>query len=175
MTAFSKKLFVFAGPNGSGKSSVIRLFLEKNVCPAPYICPDNFVPKDKREDVNEYVKGMKKAEKIRLFLLKIGKSFTFETVFSTEEKFEFLKSAKERGYHISLIYITTADPQINIQRIEDRKKQGGHGVPTEKVLKRYEKSMTLLPEIICAVDRAEIYDNSGKNPILVFEKNNRGK
>jgi predicted ABC-type ATPase len=172
MSASSKKLFVFAGPNGSGKSSLINRFLKQEKCPLTYICPDNFVSKDKREDANEYLKGMKEAEEIRYQLLKIGKSFTFETVFSTEDKLEFLKSAKENDYHITLIYITTTDPNINIQRIEDRKKQGGHGVPTDKVLKRYERSMSLLPDIICEADRAVIFDNSSI-PTLVFEKNKR--
>ena len=174
MSKAAKKLFVFAGPNGSGKSSLINHFLEQKKCPITYICPDNFVPADKREDVDEYLKGMIRAEEIRHRLLKKGKSFTFETVFSTEDKLDFLKLVKENGYHITLIYITTTDPSVNIQRIENRKKQGGHGVPADKVLKRYERSMNLLSNIICTADKAEIYDNSTL-PIQVFEKDNTGK
>ena len=174
MSTSAKKLFVFAGPNGSGKSSLINHFLDLKRCPVTYICPDNFVPKDKREDVDEYLKGMKEAEEIRYQLLKKGESFTFETVFSTEDKLDFLKLVKGNGYHITLIYITTSDPYINIQRIDDRKKQGGHGVPADKVLKRYERSMNLLPDIIYIADRVEIFDNSTL-PLQVFEKNDNGR
>jgi predicted ABC-type ATPase len=53
-------LFVFAGANGSGKSTVINFYLENNLCPQDYICPDQLVPYDKKNDVAEYIRARTK-------------------------------------------------------------------------------------------------------------------
>ena len=171
MSFFYREIFVFAGPNGSGKSTVIKSFLENRECPEEYICPDNLVPVDKKEDEEAYLKAMILAEEKRIENLNRGRSFTFETVLSTESKIDFLKTAQENGFRISVIYITTSDPDINVKRVEIRKKQGGHGVPKEKVYSRYEKSMRLMAEVIALADEVQVYDNSLERPIIVFEKN----
>ena len=46
--------------------------------------------------------------------IKEGKSFTFETVLSTDLNLNLLKKAKEQGYFIRCIYVLTADSQINV-------------------------------------------------------------
>ncbi len=78
-----KKIYVFAGPNGSGKSTVIQNFLESGICPDYYICPDNLVQQDKKDDKEAYLKAMQDAENLRNTLVELGTSFTFETVLST--------------------------------------------------------------------------------------------
>lgn len=175
MSRFFKEIFVFAGPNGSGKSTVIKYFMENHECPEEYICPDNLVPADKKEDADAYLKAMILAEEKRLENLKCGKSFTFETVLSTKSKIDFLIDAKKEGFRITVIYITTSNPRINLERIGNRKRQGGHGVPEDKVLSRYEKSMSLMAEVIDLADEVEVYDNSYTYPIQVFEKNEYGE
>jgi predicted ABC-type ATPase len=69
------------------------------------------------------------ADFIRHELLDRGYTFTFETVLSHKSKVDFLKDAKESGYKIYLYFICTTDPGINIQRIVQRVKLGGHDVP----------------------------------------------
>ncbi|WNY25085.1 zeta toxin family protein [Methanolapillus millepedarum] len=174
MTDGEPKMFVFAGPNGSGKSTVVKQFLNQGMCPDKYICPDNFISKDKREDVAAYIQAMKEAEAVRLELLNAKASFTFETVLSTQDKVNFLSAAKDLGYCITTVYITTSDPQINLKRIAERVKMGGHDVPEDKVLSRYEKTMKLMPEVIQISDAALVYDNSSNCPVQVFEKDDCG-
>lgn len=170
-----KRIFIFAGPNGSGKSTVINNFLNESICPKYYICPDNLVDKDKKNSKEEYIKAMNYAETLRFEALKNGVSFTFETVLSTIEKLDFIKQAKEINYKITTIYVTTSDYNININRIKERVKRGGHDVPTDKVISRYEKCMNLMSEVISLSDDAKIFDNSSKIPVLVFEKTRDGQ
>ncbi|WP_338097003.1 AAA family ATPase [Methanolapillus ohkumae] len=174
MTSLDKELFVFAGPNGSGKSTVIENHLVNKMCPEVYICPDHLVAPEKKNDLAAYVEAMKQAETLRFKALEEEKSFTFETVFSTKDKLDFLMTAKRLGYHITTIYITTSDPQINLNRIAERVKNGGHDVPSDKVLSRYEKTMRLMPEVLLKSDMAKVYDNSSSCPVLVFEKEECG-
>ena len=96
-----------------------------------------------------------------------GESFTFETVMSGADKLDVLKLAKQRHYRTYLYYICTDDVSINEARISNRVEQGGHSVPTEKVAKRYERSLAQLVDAIKAVNRAYIFDNSGKEHRLI--------
>lgn len=178
-----RELFVFAGPNGSGKSTVIGSFMSAGVISADsYICPDNVVKVVKREhpDLDEYaayVQAMQMAERSRNAYVRNGKSFSFETVFSNPDKLKFLRFAKAYGFHIVVIYITTADPAINVRRVQRRMSEGGHDVPKDKIRTRYERSMKLMPKVISFADEAEVYDNSvdEEAPILVFKKMPSGR
>jgi predicted ABC-type ATPase len=78
------------------------------------------------------------ADFIRYQLLKKHQSFTFETVMSSADKVQFLAKAKELGYKTYLYYVATEDPNINIKRVQQRVSQGGHNVPTNKIISRYE-------------------------------------
>ena len=109
------------------------------------------------------------AESLRENAIKDGKSFTFETVLSTDRNLNLLKKAKEQGYFIRCIYVLTADPQINVIRVKARVALGGHPVPDEKIKSRYNKSLAQIPELIKVCDIVHIYDNS-EVPFRIFKK-----
>lgn len=161
---------MFAGPNGSGKSTLIGDYLAKNECPAYYICPDSLLDKTKPATKEEYVRAMEKAEVLRENAIEDGKSFTFETVLSTSEKIDFIARAKERGYNITTIYVATVDPSINVARIAQRVKDGGHDVPPDKVIERYERSLSLMPQALELSDNYIVFDNSSLSPVLIIQR-----
>ena len=103
------------------------------------------------------------ADFVRRSLLSRGISFSFETVMSSRDKVSFLREAQRFGYRTYLYFVATEDPQINLSRVENRVRLGGHGVPANKVLERYERSLQLLPEAIRYSNRAYVFDNSGEN------------
>lgn len=161
-------LVVFAGPNGSGKSTTVAQYLKKDNI--PYICPDIIARKlDIKDEVEKYKIAMNEARVQREFLLSQNKSFAFETVMSMKDKIEFLKAAKAKGYSILAVYVTTLDPKINIERIKNRVKHGGHPVPEDKTISRYEKSLKMLPELIKVSDVCLVLDNS-QDLIATFKR-----
>lgn len=87
-------------------------------------------------------------------------SFTFETVMSHASKVEFLQQAQQAGFKTYLYYVATISPDINISRVAYRVKNGGHFVPSDKVIERYYRSLDLLIKAIDYSDRAYIFDNS---------------
>lgn len=119
-------------------------------------------------DVNAYFASVA-ADFIRRKLLDRGVSFTFETVMSSTDKVDFLNTAQQRGFRTYLYYTATDDPIINISRIRNRVRLGGHTVPDDKVIARYGRSLDLLPSAIRHTDRAYIFDNSGPSPIWLAE------
>jgi len=118
--------------------------------------------------VNSYLASIC-ADFIRHQLLKRKISFTFETVMSSRDKVEFLKKAQKVGYRTYLYFISTQDPSINISRVENRVKLGGHPVPKEKIVSRYYRSMKLLSEAVKYTNRAYIFDNSGQEKLWLAE------
>lgn len=106
---------------------------------------------------------------IREKLLDSKISFTFETVMSSSDKVEFLKKARKKGFRTYLYFVATEDPQINISRVAHRVKVGGHPVPEEKIVSRYHRSLSLLPQAINNTDRAYFFDNSGDKSVWLAE------
>ena len=47
---------------------------------------------------------------------------------------------------------------------------GGHGVPKEKIVARYEKALGLVKDLIPVCDVCHIYDNSEGGPYRIFKK-----
>jgi len=165
-------LVVFAGPNGSGKTSLAQIaYANSTRLPRLYINADS-IAKDLSIDA---YKAAREAEKLRNDAIATGVSFVMETVMSTPDKVKLLREAKGRGYSIHLEYITTQSPVINVERVRNRVLDGGHDVPEDKIVSRYERSMTLLPLAADVSDTAVIYDNSSTEPVCIAEKSADGR
>jgi predicted ABC-type ATPase len=160
------ELIVIAGPNGSGKTSVTQKFLHHEWSDGTiYINPDD-VANEMFGDWNSQEAVIKSANycaELREKCLQNKESFVFETVFSAEDKVEFLYRAKQAGYFVRLFFISTNSPEINAARIAKRVMEGGHDVPITKIISRYYKSIANCITISKYVDRLYVYDNSVDN------------
>jgi predicted ABC-type ATPase len=156
-------LLVIAGPNGAGKTTVtVKLRREKWSHDVEYLNPDD-VARDRFGDWNSPQASLDAARWTtarREELLSQGAGIAFETVFSAEEKLDFVGRAKAKRYFVRLFFVGTVDPCINAARVAGRVLLGGHTVPIEKIVSRYGKSLANLTPAVGLVDRAYIYDNS---------------
>jgi len=109
---------------------------------------------------------------LRHKLLDSGASFTFETVMSSPDKVALLRKAQERGFRTYLYFVATDDPLINISRVQNRVRLGGHPVPEDKIVSRYARSLDLLLDAIRSSDRAYIFDNSSHESTWLAEVTN---
>jgi predicted ABC-type ATPase len=97
------------------------------------------------------------------------KSFTFETVMSSSDKLGLFSEAVDAGYRTYLYYVCTDTPVINEERVAARVLKGGHNVPADKIVSRYERSLSHLAKAISLSNRAYLFDNSEKSHRLVAE------
>ena len=156
-------LIVIAGPNGSGKTSTTRLVIKHEWAEqCVYINPDEIAQSKFGDwnDANAVRQAVEYCETWREQLLQERKDFIFETVLSSNGKVDFLKRAKEAGYFIRMFFICTDNPTINAARIAKRVMEGGHDVPIQKIISRYEKAILNAKQVMAFVDRAYFYDNS---------------
>jgi predicted ABC-type ATPase len=102
-------------------------------------------------------------------LLAANKSFSFETVMSHPSKVALFARARAQGYRTYLYFIATGSPRINIYRVKERMDLGGHDVPADKIVERYQRSLTLVRDALANAFRAFFFDNSGDEPIWLAE------
>jgi predicted ABC-type ATPase len=144
-------LLVIAGPNGSGKSSLTLHLKALGYDFGDYINPDDIAA----ELEGTYEEPVRKAQTIaderRADAIAAGRSFSFETVFSHPSKLGILDEAGIRGFEITLFFISVDDPEINVERVKTRVHQGGHDVPADRIIARYQRTMALLPEMLSRV------------------------
>jgi predicted ABC-type ATPase len=156
-------LLVIAGPNGSGKTTVtVRLRADRWSEDVEYLNPDD-VARDRFGDWNSPEATLEAARWTtarREALLAAHQGIAFETVFSTDDKLDFVARARAAGYFVRLFFIGTSDPRINAARVAGRVMAGGHTVSIEKIISRYGRSMANLAGGIDIADRVYIYDNS---------------
>ncbi|MEY8368295.1 zeta toxin family protein [Anaerovoracaceae bacterium 42-11] len=157
------EIVVFAGPNGSGKSTFTEFLKPEEM---DYINADEIKKFLKCSDME----AAQLAEKQRNQHVEKMEEFCFETVLSTQRNLKLLKQAKEKGYFIRCYYVLTADPLINVYRVKSRVASGGHNVPEDKIISRYDKALDLVKELIPLCDICHIYDNSYEKPYRIFKK-----
>lgn len=169
-----KTIISVAGPNGSGKSAAIkaaglddieipgtekRLYSVNADAIAKAMLSEGF--EGSVEELN--LEAQRRADEIRERLLELGLSFVNETVGSHPSRVEFLNKARELGYKVIVLFVATEDPTINVERVAARVARGGHNVPRDKIVKRYERVLGLLPSYYDVSDVFVAFDNSRDN------------
>ena len=119
-------------------------------------------------EINSYFASVI-ADFVRRKFVSLNRSFTFETVMSSPDKIDFLQSARASGFRTYLYFVATQETEINISRVANRVRKGGHDVPTDKIISRYHRSLGLLSDAIAASDRAYVFDNSGSQIEFIAE------
>lgn len=156
------ELIVIAGPNGSGKSTVKNLMQFT----MEYVNADNIKADTGVDDLEAAKIATERKEK----LIGEKKDFAFETVLSTDRNLKIIEKAKNEGYFIRTYYIITKDPGINVLRVAGRVEKGGHFVPKDKILSRYDKSIANLKKLVELSDVCNVYDNSNSHIKRFFKR-----
>ncbi|MCG6862241.1 MAG: AAA family ATPase [Chromatiaceae bacterium] len=154
-----KQLWVLAGGNGAGKSTFYRMQLAPLGLP---LVNADIVAKElypQSPEAHSYDAAMLAAE-IRTKLLREGRSFCFETVFSHPSKIDFLAQAKALDYENVLIFIHLDSFALNRARVAQRVSAGGHAVPGAKIERRIPRTLAYVKEALPLCDHVRVLDNS---------------
>lgn len=153
-------LVMIAGPNGSGKTTLTKLIRGSGRDLGFYINPDEIALTLEGDYETRVRMAQKEADRLREACLLEGRSFCFETVMSHPSKIEILRRAKALGFFIVLYFVSTENPAINIDRVANRVKLGGHDVPKSLIEARYYRTMSMLPDAMAHSDQIYLFDNS---------------
>ena len=154
-----KQLWLLAGGNGAGKSTFYQTRLQS--LGLPFINADVLAKQLYPEQPEQHsYEAAKIAEAMRMQLLKEGRNFCFETVFSHPSKIDFVAQAKAMGYEIILVFIHLDLVSLNQARIVQRVSNGGHDVPEKKVRGRIPRTLHNIQQILPLCDHSYLLDNS---------------
>ena len=170
----AKNVYIIAGPNGSGKTTFATMFL-----PDYAKCP-NFVNADL------IAQGLAPFEP-RSAAIKAGKlvlqqihefaerevDFAFETTLSGKSYVKLLNGLKAKGYELHLFFLWIPSPELAMERIKDRVREGGHNVPAEDVRRRFVRGINNFFKLYESLfDSWTLFDNSKAKPILIAKRKN---
>ena len=151
---------MIADPNGSGKSTLTRELERLGIPLGIYLNADD-IAATMSGDPHMVVAGAQQVvRERRAEAIKGGLDHSFETVMSHPSHIDHLVTARAAGFDTRLYFVATEDPFINIGRVANRVKHGGHYVPFEKISDRYYRCLANLPAAIAVADEGLIYDNS---------------
>lgn len=81
-----------------------------------------------------------------------------------------VRRAKELGYHVQAVFIGTQRHDINIERVRNRVREGGHDVAEQEIIRRWADAQTNLLGTWACFDTISILDNSGRSPVTVLHE-----
>jgi len=127
-----------------------------------YVNPD-LIARDKFGDWNApaaVLKAANHAQTLREACLQARTRLAFETVLSAPDKLEFIQRTKLAGFFVRVFFVSSDNPTINAERVAIRVREGGHGVPIDKVISRYYRSIANCRQLLQLADHLYLYDNS---------------
>lgn len=136
------KVVVIAGPNGAGKSTTAPLLLREALEVDEFVNADTLA-----SGLSAFAPEQVAIAAGRLMLRRLddlasqGCDFAFETTLASRSFAPWLKQLEARGYDINLIYLWLHDATLAIDRVAERVRRGGHGIPSAIVARRYERGL----------------------------------
>ncbi|MDD9898561.1 MAG: AAA family ATPase, partial [Candidatus Melainabacteria bacterium] len=135
-----KQVVIVAGANGSGKTTFARKFLD--VTKYEFLNADEIAKAMSPEDPTKsrIAAGKQVINSIGQFIQE-GKNFVIESTLSGSFLEKHIQKLKDNGYEINLTYVFLGSQDLCIERIKSRVRQGGHDVPDEDVVRRFNRGL----------------------------------
>ena len=165
------RCIIIAGPNGAGKTTFAREFLLREVGVIHFVNADLIA--GGLSPLRPELAARQAGRLVLMELTRLAKAredFAFESTLSGKTYLRLLTGWKRAGYQITIIFLTLTSPQLALQRIASRVRQGGHDIPRADVLRRFQRSWDNYHTLYRPLAHAwSVYDNSCDAPKLLEE------
>ena len=150
-----KTFTIIGGVNGTGKSSLTGVLKKTDKNLGRIIDVD----KINIQYNNDIIEGGKAAIKLIDECIEKGVCFTQETTLSGHKTLKTIQKAIQYGYFIRLYYVGLDTLDESIKRIKNRVAKGGHNIPNESVIKRFNSRFEDITTVLPYCNEAVFYDN----------------
>jgi predicted ABC-type ATPase len=162
-------IHILAGPNGAGKTTFAREFL-----PGEADCPV-FINADLiAEGLSPFAPASVSVRAGRIMLELIADcvrrrvGFAFETTLAAANYVPMIQHWRASGYRVHLHFLSLPSPEVALERVAERVRQGGHDVPTDVVVRKFHRGRDNFDRLYKpVVDRWTFYDCSRRGPIVI--------
>ena len=138
-----KNLYIISGCNGAGKTTASYSVLPKLLDCKQFVNADEIA-----KGLSPFCPESVAIQAGKLMLLRIeellatDETFSIETTLATRSYSELVKRAQEKGYKVTLLYFWLSSPELAVERVARRVREGGHNIPKDVIYRRYEKTCT---------------------------------
>lgn len=171
-----RNLYIISGCNGAGKTT------------ASYSVLPNLLNCKQFVNADEIAKGLSpfnpesvaiQAGKLMLLriedLLDSKETFSIETTLATRSYAKLVRRAQEKGYKVTLLYFWLNSPELAVQRVARRVREGGHNIPTDVIFRRYANGIKNLTNIFMPIVDSWIIVDNGVEPREIVAKGTKNK
>lgn len=149
-----KKFTVIGGVNGVGKSSLTGVLSRVDSSLGVIVNADNLI-----KIHCSSLMGGKAALGIIAHCLENNLDFSQETTLSGKRVIRTIQAAKNKGYHIRLFYVALSSAEESLHRIENRVRKGGHNIPSDDVVRRFQNRFEDFAKVLPYCDDVHFFDN----------------
>jgi len=142
MTNLAPNVIVLAGPNGAGKTTAAPRLLRDTLGVVEFVNADTiaqglagFDP-----DIAALEAGTVMFDRIRQLGAK-RHSFAFETTLASRSLAPWITELIQSGYGFDLVFLWLPSADFAVQRVANRVRLGGHGVPEATIRRRYDRGL----------------------------------
>ena len=172
--ASTPRIHILAGPNGAGKTTFAREFLTHEAACPTFINADLIASGISPFDPE---RAAVRAGRIMLELIwdhvEARESFGFETTLAGRGYARSIPAWRSRRYAVRLHFLSLASPEIAVQRVAERVRQGGHDIAEDVIRRRFTKGIQNFEGLYRPlVTDWILYDNSGPEPTVLDQGEN---
>jgi len=171
--ALPPQFIIIGGGNGSGKSTSAAFVLPGVI---PYINADEIA-----KGLPEVEGENKDARASRILINAMDEhearreDFAIETTLASRSLAPRVRRLQQGGYEFQLLFFWLNSPELNIQRVAERVRSGGHHIPEEVIRRRYIAGLKNFFSLYMPLaDTWGAYDNSIKGQSKVVAEGRRG-
>ena len=136
----TKQLIVLGGPNGAGKSSAYALLERLGFLTGPFLNPDDIARSLGGDPATRNLRAGRETLRQAKLWIEEGRTFTRESTLTSNEVLRWMRSARETGYRVVLVFVGIDDLKASKSRVQNRVLHGGHDIETATQERRFARS-----------------------------------
>jgi len=167
-------LYIIAGCNGAGKTTASYTVLPEALECRTFVNADEIA-----KGLSPFQPETVAIQAGRIMLQRIddlinrGQDFAFETTLSSRSYVQTIKEAQKHNYYVTLVYFWLDSPQLAIERVQERVSKGGHHVPDDVVIRRYERGISNFFNLYHPICDYWVLINNSVKPYETIAKGNK--
>jgi predicted ABC-type ATPase len=170
MSSLPPRITLVAGPNGAGKSTLAPFLLRDRLGIVDFVNADTIA-----RGLSAFSPGSVAFAAGRIMLQRLRElahrraSFAFESTLSTRSYAPWLRQRLGEGYEFELVFLSLETPDLAIERVRERVREGGHDISPDVVRRRHERGRENFLRLYSPLaTRWSLFDNSSSElPTLV--------
>lgn len=139
-------LVLLAGPNGAGKTTFLNQFLRERAQAFQFVNPDEVARRVPDGPTRDLAAGRLVLERLEA-LTAARLDVILETTLATRSHAVRIRDWQAGGYRVELVYIRLPSVEHSIARVARRVAEGGHGIPEERLRRRFPLSLEYLETV----------------------------